>query len=349
VVEGGRRVLITGVASDLGLLLARRLEADQRVAYVAGIDLVDPPEGLGRTEFIRADLRNALAGKVVESTRVDTIVHLALTARPQTVGGRPQMKDLNVIGTMQLLAAAQRAPKLRTLVVKSTTAVYGSHYGDPALFGEDVSPDAAARSGYAKDTVEVEGYARAFGRRRSDVTLTILRFANFIGPGVDSAFTRYFALPVLPTVLGYDPRVQLVHVEDAVTVAERSVLEEHPGIYNVAGPGIIYLSQALQMSGRPFAPVPLPLVEPLAGVVRRVGALDITFDQLQFLLYGRVGDITRLRTTFGYEPRYSTRAAFAEFLDARVRPLVDRKTVERWEGDLAALLTRARRALGELA
>lgn len=347
--EAGRRVLVTGVASDLGWLLARRLEADDRIAYVAGVDLREPPPGLQRTEFIRADLGSPLVGKVVESTKVDTILHLAITAGPTDAGGRSRMKELNVIGTMQLLAAAQKAERLRTLVVKSTTAVYGSHYADPALFREEQVPDAAARSGYAKDTVEVEGYARAFGRRRRDVTLTILRFANFIGPGVDSAFTRYFAMPVLPVALGFDPRVQLVHIEDAVAVMERSVFSDHPGIYNVAGPGIVYLSQAIRMAGRPWVPVPLPLVQGLADVVRRAGQVDISPEQLPFLLYGRVGDITRLRIRFGYEPRYSTTNAFAEFLDAGVRPLVDRKTTERWESDLVSLLTRARRTVSVLA
>lgn len=343
--QAGRRVLVTGVSSDLGWLLARRLEADDRVSYVAGVDVREPPPGLERTEFIRADLGSPLVGKVVESTKVDTILHLAITANPAGAGGRPRMKELNVIGTMQLLAAAQKAQRLRTLVVKSTTAVYGSHYADPALFREDAVPDAAARSGYAKDTVEVEGYARAFGRRRRDVSLTILRFANFIGPGVDSAFTRYFALPVLPVVLGFDPRVQLVHIEDAVAVSERAVFADHPGIFNVAGPGIVYLSQAIRMAGRPWVAVPLPLVNGLAGLARRAGQIDISPEQLPFLLYGRVGDLTRLRTGFGYEPRYATMSAFAEFLDASVRPLVDRKTVERWETDLVRLLTRARRAV----
>ena len=40
-----------------------------------------------------------------------------------------------------------------------------------------------ARSGYAKDSVEVEGYVRGFARRRPDVGVTTLRFANFVGPG----------------------------------------------------------------------------------------------------------------------------------------------------------------------
>src|SRR5205085_968902 len=82
---------------------------------------------------------------------------------------------------------------------------------------------------------EIEQYARDFGRRRPDVDVSILRFANFIGPDIETTLTRYFSLPVIPTAMGYDPRIQLIHENDAVEVLHRSVREAHPGIYNVAG------------------------------------------------------------------------------------------------------------------
>ncbi|MPZ88517.1 MAG: NAD-dependent epimerase/dehydratase family protein [Nitriliruptorales bacterium] len=344
----GRRILVTGIASDLATRLAARLEADERVEYIAGVDVHEPRSPLERTELIRGDLRNPLVASVVESSRVDTIVHLWISAMPGRAGGRSRMKEQNVIGTMQLLAAAQKSPRLRKLVLKSTTAVYGSHYSDPALFREDIAPDSAHSSGYAKDAVEVEGHARAFGHRRPDVALSILRFANFIGPGVDSPLTRYFALPVAPTVLGYDPRLQLVHIEDAAAVLERTTLEDLPGICNVAGPGILYLSQAVRLAGKPWAAVPEPFVHGIADVARRMWGVDFSPEQLRFLFYGRVGDITRLRRRLGYEPRYSTGEAFREFLTHHIRPVVDRETAERWETDLGVALTRAYRTAAAL-
>src|SRR5207244_1812829 len=84
--------------------------------------------------------------------------------------------------------------------------------------------------------------ARDFGRRRHDVTLTILRFANFMGSQIETPLTRYFSLPVVPTPLGYDPRIQFVHEDDAVEVLYRAVREEHPGIFNVAGDGAVRAS-----------------------------------------------------------------------------------------------------------
>lgn len=339
---GGRRVLITGVAGVLAGDLAARFESDDGIAYVAGIDLREPRADLARTEFVRGDLRNPLVAKLVESARIDTIVHLAVTANPHSAGGRARMKEHNVIGTMQLLGAAQKAPTVRTVVVKSSTAVYGADYADPSLFRESAPTETARQHGYGRDVVEVEGYARAFGRRREDVRLTILRFANFIGPTVDTPLTRYLSLPVVPTVLGYDPRLQLCHQTDAVQVLARAVHGDHHGTVNVAGPGIVYLSQAIRLLGR----VPMPLLQPfatgLAGFARRGGRMDFSPEQLRLLMYGRVGDISRLREEVGYEPAYSTREALLDFLaSGRARPLVAPDAVRRAERGLAGLASRA--------
>lgn len=334
----GRRVLITGIAGELAGRLASELEADDRVAYLGGVDLREPRLPLSRTEFIRADLRNPLLSRVIDGTRVDTIVHLSLTATPGRVGDRASMKEHNVLGSMQLLGAAQKATSLRRLVMKSTTAVYGSTHADPALFREESEPTGSRLEGYSKDALEGESYARALGRRRRDVAVTILRLANVVGPHVDTSLTRYFSLMVVPTVLGYDPRLQLCHEVDAVEMLRRATVEEHPGIYNVAGPGILYLSQAIRLVGKASVPVPLPLFSGAAGAARRAGLVDLSPEQMSFLLFGRVGDIGRMRVGFGYEPRHSTPEAFADFAAAR-----DTNAV--YDADTAARLERAARDL----
>lgn len=345
--DEGRRVLITGISSALASKLAARLETDDRISYIAGVDLTEPACELERTEFVRADLRNPLVAKVIDSARVDTIVHMGLLPAPGDAGGRSRMKELNVIGAMQLLAGAQKASALRKVVVKSTTAVYGGAHADPAVFPEDAPVDSGPKHGYTKDALEVERYARGFARRRPDADLTVLRFANFVGPVVESPFVRYLALPVVPTVFGYDPRLQMCHEEDAAAVLERSVLEDHPGTFNVAGFGVMYLSQAIRLAGRPSVPTPGPLTRSLANMLRATGRVDFAADQLQTLQYGRIGDLTRLHERFGYTPTYSTKGAFEDLLASqRIDALIDRDAAERWEHGLHDALARARRAVG---
>ena len=339
-----QRVLITGISRFLGGRLAQRLEQDPEIGEIFGVDLEEPSVELQRTEFVRADIRNPLIVKVLQATEVDTVVHAAVIATPRGAGGRSQMKEINVIGTMQLFAACQKAESLRKVVMKSTTTVYGSEPSDPAIFSEDMAPTSHPKTGYAKDAWEVENYARAFGRRRPDIALTILRFANFIGPYIHTPLTRYFSLPVVPTALGFDPRLQFLHEDDAIEILYRATREEHPGTYNAAGDGIIYLSQAIRMAGKAPFPVLLPLMGPLASAIRRTGLVDFSPEQVSFLLYGRVGDVNRLKTTFGYTPRYTTIEAFNDFIEKRkLAKLFSEEQAEQWERELYTFLARKRR------
>jgi UDP-glucose 4-epimerase len=325
----GQVVLITGVSRYLGGRLAAELSADDSIERLIGVDVVPPRADVGRTEFVRADIRNPIIAKVIASAQVDTVVHMSVIATPFGAGGRTAMKEINVIGTMQLLAACQKAPSVRKLVVKSTTAVYGSSSRDPALFTENMEPRRLPGSGYAKDSVEVEGYVRGLGRRRPDVDVTLLRFANFIGPSIDTPLTRYFALPVAPKVFGFDPRVQFVHVDDGLEVLRRAVAEDHRGTFNVAGDGVMLLSQAIRRAGRTSFLLPSPAVSLVGSMFRRTGLVDFSPEQLAFLQFGRGVDTHRLREDFGYEPMYTTLSAFDDFVvGSGLQRLIDPDKIE---------------------
>jgi UDP-glucose 4-epimerase len=315
-----RVVMVTGVSRYLGSRFVRLLQARAGVDRVIGVDVVPPPRelgGLGRAEFVRADIRNPVIAKVIASAAVDTVVHMSVIATPAGAGGRTSMKEINVIGTMQLLAACQKAPSVGKLVVKSSSTVYGSSPKDPAMFTEDMEPRALPRTGFAKDSVEVEGYVRGFARRRPDVDVTMLRLANFVGPGVPTALTSYFTLPVVPTPLGYDGRLQFVHEDDGLDVLLRATTEDHPGTYNVAGDGILLLSQAVRRAGRTEVPVPTQLGGSLGRAFRRAGLADLSPEQMRFLSHGRVLDCSRMHHEFGIRLPHSTVAAFDDFVRAR--------------------------------
>jgi UDP-glucose 4-epimerase len=335
--------MVTGVSRYLGGRFTQLLQADPDISRVIGVDVVPPKQDLGDAEFVRADIRNPVIGKVITQAKVDTVVHTAVIATPVGAGGRATMKEINVIGTMQLLAACQKAPSVEKLVVKSSTSVYGSSPRDPAMFTEDMEPNALARSGYAKDSVEVEGYVRGFARRRPDVSVTTLRFANFIGPRVQTALSSYFALPVVPTVLGYDPRIQLVHEHDGIDVLWRATVQEHPGTFNVAGDGVLTLSQAIHRAGRPSLPLPSPAAPWIGQLLRRMGVADFSPEQMRFLAYGRVVDTARMKEVLGFRPQYSTVAAFDDFVRGQgLRGPLSRDAVRAVERRLVDALTGGR-------
>jgi UDP-glucose 4-epimerase len=336
-----RVVLVTGVSRYLGGRLAARLTEDPTVERIIGVDLAPPRPAdaarLGRTEFIRADIRNPLIAKVFSQAAVDTVVHAAVLSTPRGMRARSVVQEQNLTGTMQLLAACQKSDTVEQVVVKSTTAVYGSSPRDPAVFTEDMRAGEAATSGFPRDAVEVENYVRGFVRRRPDIAVTVLRFANLIGPVIDTALTRYFAMPVVPTSLGFDPRLQLLHETDAVEVLRRATVERHPGTFNVAGEGVVMLSQAVRRVGRWRLPVPSGALALAGEVVRNSGVVEFSAEHTSFLNFGRVVDTRRLREEFGYTPRYTTDEALRSYVD-------DRATTPRL---LAAVLHEAERRLAD--
>lgn len=337
----GRRVLVTGIANDLATMVAAELEQRDDVEEVIGVDTSEPTRPLARTEFVRADLRNPLVARVIEASAVDTIIHLGTHTGPSSSGGRSRMKELNVLGAMQLFAAAQASPHVRRVVLKSSSAVYGSRADDPAVFTEDDVPDRLPEDGWARDALEVERYATTLTERRPDVELVVLRFANFLGAELHSVFASFFTLPVVPSVLGHDPRLQFVHERDAVEVLQRAAIDGPTGTYNVAAPGVLYLSQCVRLAGRVPAPVPAPLAGLVGAVLRRRGQVDFTPEQLRFLQFGRVIDTRRLVEDFGYEPTYGVREAFEDFVSRRrITGLLDRDEIGRWERDLYDFIAR---------
>jgi UDP-glucose 4-epimerase len=147
---------------------------------------------------------------------------------------------------------------------------------------------------------------------------------------------------VLPTALGYDPRLQFLHEEDAVDAFVRAMAADCRGIFNVAADGIVFLSQATRLLGRFPAPVLLPAAEALANLMRRFDIVDFPTDQLKLIVYGRVVDTQRAKDAFGFQPEFSTFDSLVDFRDNRAGELAP-GPVERppWERELFEYLKKA--------
>ncbi|NEA44933.1 NAD-dependent epimerase/dehydratase family protein [Streptomyces sp. SID10815] len=318
----GQVVLVTGAARPLAGRFVRRVQRDPQVDRVVAVDVVPPEHHLGGADFVQADIRQPTMARVLAETGADTVVHLDVTGTALGGGSRATVKETNVIGTMQLLGACQKSPNVRRLVVKSSTNVYGSAPRDPAVFTETTPAKSLPSGGFAKDAVEVEGYVRGFARRRPDVAVCVLRFANILGPTAETPLAAYFALPVLPTVLGYDPRLQFTHEDDVIEVLRLAAHEArrgtlNSGTFNIAGDGVLLLSQCARRLGRPTVPLLLPAVTWAGSLVRTLGMTDFSPEQIRLLTHGRVVATHEMRGTLGFAPRYTTAETFADFARGR--------------------------------
>jgi len=338
-------VLVTGACRFLGGYLTARLAQNPLIDKVIAVDAIPPSKDLqrrmGRAEFVRADIRNPFIAKVIRNGDVDTVVHAAAASYVPRSGGRATLKELNVMGAMQLFAACQKAPSVRRVVLKSTSEVYGSHPHDPVVHTEDGSSRRPPREGFARDSVDIEGYARGLGRRRPDIAVTILRLANMIGPAMDTALARYLSGPVVPTVLGHDARLQLLHEQDALGALERATMAATPGTFNIGARGIVMMSQAIRRAGRLSLPVPTFGVGAVDSVRKATMNSEVNRDQLDYLSYGRVMDTTRMRTELGFDPKWTTLEAFDDFVRGRgLTPIIEPDWVRSVENRVLAVAQR---------
>src|SRR5438128_8077493 len=211
------RVLVTGVSNPLGAEVARRLAP--QVPYLFGCDVGDPVSALEEMDFVHADTRLSVIGKLVRQLRIDTVVHLAVVV--DSPHDERSIHETNVIGTMNLLVgcAAPSSP-VRKLVVKSSQAVYGAGPSDPSFFSEDMANWDKAASGLTRDLLEMEQLVSEFALRTELCGVTVLRLGSRVSD--DTSLARYLSLPVVPTVAGFDPRLHLLHEDDAAAVIVRA-------------------------------------------------------------------------------------------------------------------------------
>lgn len=325
----GGVVLVTGAAMASSAHVARKLAdlgSSIGIEKVVAVDTTLPADDLGAAKFVRADIRTSVIGKVIAVEDVETVIHLDLSSARGRGGSA---KEINVIGSMQVMAACQRSESVRRFVLVSNACVYGTSPQNPAVFRESDVARGGVKSGFPKDVVEVEGYMRGFARRRPDVTSTTLRLAHVVTKQFATPLSNYFASPMLPAPLGFDARMQFLHPDDAMATIVKAATEDHPGTYNVAGDGVMMLSQAARILGKPVLPLlPIGFGAALNNASKFMGT-SLPTDLSRFLTYGRVIDTTALREQFGYTPQHSTIDTFKEFA-ASLKPGMFHLGGSRW-------------------
>ncbi|GAC1472682.1 MAG: NAD-dependent epimerase/dehydratase family protein [Candidatus Dormibacteraceae bacterium] len=332
------RVLVTGVSNPLGAEVARRLAP--HVPYLFGCDVKDPISALEGMDFVHADTRQAAIGKLVRQLQVDTVVHLAVMV--DSPNAERSIRETDVIGTMNLLVGcAGPSSKARRLIVKSSQAVYGAGPGDPSFCSEDMTSFERSAPSMTRDLLEMEQLTSEFALRNEGCQVTILRLGFRVSE--DTTLAHYLSLPIVPTFAGFDPRLQLLHEDDAVEAIVRAVLGDHPGVFNVAADGVVLLSQAIGiMGGRP-APILLPYGHWLTRIaLRALTGVDIQAHLARVIAFGSVADTSRLEREFGWKPGFTSRAVMDGLARGKTLEVIETPSPPQ-EYELQVYLQRRRR------
>ncbi len=317
-----RRILITGLSTHWGGRLAQTLERDAAVEAIVGVDTDDPRYQLERTEFVRVENRASLLERILGAAAIDTVIDTRpIGDRRQPPGDNADQPAAGAMSAILEACAAAGSP-VRKLVYRSSARYYGSEADDPAFFTEDMAPRRPPRTALERQIVEAERALGAFASRHPTIVVTTLRLASEICSQHQDAGLQMLSLPIVPGVLGFDPRLQFVHHDDAVGALLHATRHDLPGAYNVAADGVLALSEVASLLGKPLLPILPPWGTAFAARQLRRLRLPISVEGLQELRFGRGLDNRRLKAA-GYGYRYTTREAVLKLrAQQRLRPLL---------------------------
>jgi UDP-glucose 4-epimerase len=307
------RIVLTGIAGRLGRRVAQRLARDHTVI---GIDRRPCPGLPKEIEHHRVDIRRRPAENFFRQGDVDAVVHLGVVHNFRIPSERLYAR--NVIGTETLLRYVSQYG-VRKLVLLSSGDVYGPMPTNSHFIPEDAPLMASQRFPEVRTLVAVDRAVGSFFWRHHDIETVILRPAHIVGPHVRNAPSKYLGLRVVPTIMGFDPMVQLIHEEDVVRMV-RAALETGPrGVYNVAGTDAVPLSRILHILGKPVLPIPGPAFKLFLERAWSYRLTSFPAPELDHIRFNAVLDTTRMRKDFRLQPERSLYEILDPFRAERVQ------------------------------
>ncbi|NNJ13517.1 NAD-dependent epimerase/dehydratase family protein [Chloroflexales bacterium ZM16-3] len=294
------RVLINGVDGVLGARVARRLSHEDDVTVI-GLARCEPPAPVGNAEWLVARLNGLQLVELLQAEQIDTVIHLAFAGADAPAPGHEAAVQQNVLGTMELLGACVKAG-VQQVVVRSHTGVYGAGPLNPTMISEGRPVARKGLSGLLRDLAEVEVFVAEFAAQHPELRIATLRMAHLVGGW--SPLIEYFTQPGPRTIIGFDPSLQLLHIDDAVEAFVLAARAPCSGAFNLAADDAVCISQAIRLAGQQPMPTLEGLIVPSATMGDRTRLRPWPLD-IAFLRHGCIVDTKRAKEDLGWSPVHS--------------------------------------------
>jgi UDP-glucose 4-epimerase len=299
--DSERPVLITGICGRLGRRVARVLHRERRVIGIDRRPFVGKPKDI---VHYQVDIRRKKTRDILRQERPAAVIHLGVMHDPRMSDG--EHHAWNVAAFQRLLddIAQYDVPKL---VVLSSANVYGPRPDNAQFLGEDAPLLGAATFSTIRDLVELDMLAQSFFWKRPETQTVMFRPTHIVG-AVNNAPSNYLRQSVVPTLLGFDPMIQLLHTDDLVSAILLALRTDVRGVFNLAGPAAAPVSRIIELAGKTRLPVPHFVFRRALERLWRFGATTFPAPELDFIRYVCMVDDSRARRELGYRPRHDLEA-----------------------------------------
>jgi UDP-glucose 4-epimerase len=292
--EGGA-VVITGICGRLGKGVARVLHRERKVIGVDRRPFLDKPKDV---EHRQIDVRRKKLKDVFRSGAIEAVVHLGVMHDPRASAAEHHSWNVAAFAKLLEYVAQFHVPKL---VVLSSANVYGPQPDNPQFLTEESPLLGGASFSEIRDLIEVDMLAQSFFWKHPATETVILRPVHILG-GVHNAASNYLRLDTVPTLLGFDPMVQVIHESDVVRAIRLALNGGVRGIFNVAGPAPLPLSRVIKIGGRPHLPIPYSIAKMFLNRMWSLRLSDFPVPELDHIRYVCMVDDVRAREVLGFTP-----------------------------------------------
>lgn len=299
------RVLLTGISGKLAQQVALELLAHGH--ELIGIDRRPWPECPPGIRLVQTDIRKPEAEEAFRRERPDAVIHMATVSHLTT--RRDERYRINLGGTQKVFEYCDRHDVRQALFVGRHT-YYGA-VADAALYrGEDEPPMALESFPELADLVAADLFAASALWRSPQRATAVLRLVYTLGPSLHGTLASFLAGPRVPMILGFDPLFQFMHEHDAVRAILLALELQLRGVYNVAGPQALPLSELVRVTGRS----PLRLARALYPLVLgRMGLPRLSNGAVAHIKYPIVISDQSFRRATGFRPDYGEYETLAAF------------------------------------
>ena len=299
-----KTVAVTGAAGFIGSRLVKRLAQSDHVDSVIALDCLPLDISYPKVTTFQKDIQESTAD-ILRKYRVDAVVHLAFLLRPGH--DRKAAHRVNVSGTAQVIHDCWAAG-IKHLVYLSSTTVYGARSGTEEPYTEE-SPVRPVRGfQYAENKAAAELKLRTFAMNNSNSRVTILRGCTVMAPQCENFVTEVFFRLASVRVLGADPQMQFIHLDDLLDAFELCLLKPAYGVFNITGEGSVAYSEIASIAGRRSIILPAPL---LAAITWVTWMLRLQSDSpacgIEYARWPWVASNEKLTRETGFRPKHTSR------------------------------------------
>ncbi|MDN3352805.1 NAD-dependent epimerase/dehydratase family protein [Actinomadura sp. DC4] len=305
--SAGPVIAVTGAADGIGRALVARLAGSADIKKVIALD--DHRGDVPGVTWRVVDIRDPqLTSRISD---VDAIVHLDIDQSPET--DHRERRAYNVRGAQTVITAAA-AVRVRRVILITSAMVYGAEEGNAVPLPEDSPLAAELDEGIVGDFLEIEELAAMAPVAHPGMTVTVLRPAALVGPGIDTVVTRHFEAPRLLTVKGCAQRWQFCHIDDLVTALELAVSGAVTGRLAVGCEGWLEPEEVEEITGRRRFELPAAVTFGTAQRLHRIGVTPAPATDLHYVVYPWVADCATLREA-GWKPSRDNAEALTALLE----------------------------------